>query len=233
MNKIASLVVLVFLAVNSLPVCAQPPAGNHDRVYGYDPLLYNGRIYSFFPEPGTEGTQFIADQFDTNGKVILRGVTYRNLTLNYDLYNQKLVLKYKNAIGSTSLIEISEAWLESFELSGCKFENIAASDTIKRFYKVLGTGPAKILYYYRKDLLIDTRTASKKHYFSEAHTDKYVKTGNKLLKFNNNKSFVAIFGPGANELIQKYLRKQKIKVRKANDNKMTELINYCNSLKAL
>ena len=41
--------------------------------------------------------------------------------LNYDIYNQQLILKYKNNIGAANLIIISDAWLESFSFKGHKF----------------------------------------------------------------------------------------------------------------
>ncbi len=33
-----------------------------DDVYGSDPLLYNGRYYTFFPPPNTGGNQYLTDR---------------------------------------------------------------------------------------------------------------------------------------------------------------------------
>ena len=227
---LSRILLLLAVTIGAHSVSAQAPENNPDQVYGFDPLLYNGRIYSFYPEPGTEGTQFLFDEFDAHGSVTLRSVTYSNVKINYDVYNQQLILEYKNAIGSASQIEISKAWLEMFDLHSCHFEMHTYIDTTKRIFQVLGNGPVKVLYYQRKELSVDTRTSSKKRFFSDAITERFISAGNKLLKYKNNRSFIAFFNSSDQDFIKKYLRKYKIKVKKAKDQQMTELITYCNTL---
>lgn len=217
---------LIFLlALSSLKVFSQYSVGSPDGVYGYDPLLYNGRVYTYFPKPGTGGTQFLLDEFDAGGKVSLRGITFKDVELNYDLINQQLVLKYTNAIGSANLIELSAAWLQSFDLGYRHFEIINSEDTTKRIFQVLGNGPVQIRYYYYKEFLLDNSSSAGKHFFSEIHKEMYVSTGAKMLKYKNNSSFVKAFSPDKQDQIKKYLRKHKINVKKSNDLIITELLN--------
>ncbi len=221
------------IAVFSLTAFAQPGTIAPDRVYGLDPLLFNGRIYAFFPPEGTGGTQFLAEKFDAQGSVTLRGVTYTDLNLNYDIYNQQLVLKYKNTLGSLCLIEISAAWLESFDLGGRHFVLMAGNDTTNNIFQVLGNGPLKILFSRRKELRLDTRTSYRNHIFVDTPREMFVNKAESRVKFSNNRGFCAVFGTAQQELIRKYMRKHKIKVKKASDSLMTDLINYCNSLNGL
>jgi len=230
MTSLSRLIFLLSLVFSSLLAFSQAAGDDPDRVYGFDPLLYNGRLYTFFPQPGTGGTQFLFNKFDTIGSVTLRGVTYSNLTLNYDIYSQQLVLKYYSTMGSASLIEISCAWLEKFELGGCHFKIETETDTTKRIYQVLGDGTEKIKYYRKKELLLYNQPISGIYYFSKVNREMYVLTGNRMIKFKNNRGFVAAFSSSKQELIKKYLRNHNIKVTKANDLSMTELINYCNTL---
>jgi len=230
MTLLARSVILIILVVVSTTAIAQAPSDNYDPVYGFDPLLYNGRMYYFYPQPGTGGNQYLQDEFDTQGSITLRGVTYTNQNINYDIYNQQLVLKYKDAIGSTKLIEISLAWLESFTLNGFPFECIDEGNSNKRIYQVLGSGSKKILYHYQKDLLLHSQTISGLYYFSKTIREKYVYIDNRSAKFTNNNSFISDFSPSDQVLIKKYLRKQNINVKKANDLILTDLINYCKSL---
>ena len=126
-NKLLPLFLLLLLtAVSSINAFAQASSVNHDPVYGFDHLLYNGKVYSFYPLPGTGGTQYLFDTFDSLGSITVRGVTYTNISLNYDIYNQLLILKYKNAFGSQSMIEISYAWLEKAIIWGINFETRSA-----------------------------------------------------------------------------------------------------------
>lgn len=220
----------ILLALNPLIIFGQNFEGNRNHLYGYDPLLFNGKVYTFLPGPGTEGTPFLFDQFDVHGSVTLRGVVYPDVSINYDIYNQQLVLKYSNTVGSESRIELSKAWLETFEIEGMHFEILSKADTTKRIFQVLGNGPAKIAYYRWKNLLLDTRTSSRNHFFTDPILERYLVFGDKILKYKNNKTFIASFGTANQDLIKKYLRKQSIKVKRATDYQMTELINYCNTL---
>lgn len=221
--------ILLLITVLSNSAIAQVPSYDHDPVYGYDPLLYNGRAYYFYL-PGTGGTQYLYENFDTQGTVTLRGVTYSGLNINYDIYNQQLILKYKDAIGSSKLIEVSLAWLESFTLGGFHFEFIDEGNSTRRIYQVLGSGNKKILYSYRKDLLLHTQTISGLYYFSKPIKEKYVFVDNRIVKFSNNKGFISAFSPTQQVILKKYMRKQNINVKKANDFILTDLINYCKTL---
>jgi hypothetical protein len=229
MTFIPRFLLLLLLAMISNTAISQSLSDNHDPVYGYDPLLYNGRMYYFY-QPGTGGTQYLHENFDPQGTITFRGVTFSNLSINYDVYNQLLVLKYKDAIGSNKLIEVSYAWLESFTLGGYSFEYISESNSTRRIYQVLGSGNKKILYFYRKDMLLHNQTISGLYYFSKTIKEKYVFNDNHIVKFNTNKSFLAAFSPAQQVLIKKYIRKQNINVKKANDAILTDLINYCKTL---
>lgn len=223
-------ILISFFTFIMIAVSAQVKSDNQDPVFGYDPLLYNGRVYAFFPKPGTTGTPFIFPEFDSRGSVTLRGITYVDLNLNYDVYNQQLVLNYKTALGSASLIELSLAWLESFEINRLHFEVVTGSDTSKRIYQVLGTGPHQIRYKLFKALLPDSRTSSRNYFFTNTEKEMYIFSANNMIRYKNNRSFIAVFNPVHHDAIKKFIRKHKIKVKKANDLKMAELINYCNSL---
>jgi hypothetical protein len=221
--------VLLFLTVSPIVGFAQT-TGSQDPVYGFDPLLYNGASYNFFPKPGTAGSQYLFANFDLHGSITLRGVTFTGLVLNYDIFNQQLVLKYTNPTGATNLISISAAWLESYELGGCHFESFSNDDTIKKIYQVLGQGSHKILFSFSKELLIDNFKTNSNHYFSEVRKAMFILMDGKITGFNSNRGFVKCYGLDKREAIKKYMRKNKIKVKKSNDLQMNELINYCSTL---
>jgi hypothetical protein len=221
---------LLIMAVVSLMAVAQEPTDNQDPLYGFDPLLYNGRMYYFYPMPGTGGTQYLYNEFDTKGSVTLRSVTYPNLNINYDVYNQQLVLKFKDAIGSNKIIEVSYAWLESFIMQGKLFEVFPDAGSVKKIYQVLGSGDKKILYSFRKKLLLHNQTTSGIYYFSKIITEKYVYNESRIVKFNNNHTFISAFSQPEQTVIKKYLRKQNINVKKATDVELSDLINYCKTI---
>ncbi len=225
-------VISFFLLFNLSGISAQQSSIVSDNVYGSDPSLYNGRHYTFFLPLNTGGNQYFFSPSFEIGSATIRSVTYNELSLNYDIYNQQLILQYKNNLGATSLIIISDAWLESFNFKGLNFEMISSQDTLERIYQVLGVGPNRILYYWGKKLNLDSFQGSKNHIFSAAMKEMNVYTGNKILRYQNNKIFYSLFDADKRIAIKEYLHKNNINVKKATDQTMTELIFYCNSLYA-
>lgn len=213
-----------------LVVSAQYSVTNVDNIYGLDPLLYNGRSYTYFLPSGTEGNQFFTDSNFESGSLTIRGVTFDELALNYDIFNQQLLLQYKNRLAATRVIIISDAWLESFKLKGLDFEIISLQDTLKNICQVLGAGPNRLLYFWKKELKLDNVTGSKNYIFTSAKKEMYLNIDSRILRFRNNRIFCSLFSLSDRASIKEYLHKNKINVKKATDQTMTKLISYCNSL---
>ena len=230
MTFIFRILISFSLLFNFFIVSAQQPVDNGDNIYGLDPLLYNGRSYTYFLPSTTGGNQYLNDSQFENGSVTIRGITFNKLVLNYDIFNQELILKFNTNLAGTMVIIISEAWLESFSFRDLNFELITSQDTLKRIYQVLGTGPSRILYFWKKDLELDNVQGSKKYSFTSAKKEMYLYRGGNILKYRNNKIFYSLFGPDKSTSIKEYLRKNKINVKKVTDKTMTKLISWCNSL---
>jgi hypothetical protein len=222
--------ILLFLLSNFSVISAQKSESGSDKVYGLDPALYNGRRYIFFLPANTTGNQFLEGPIFEKGGVKIRGVIYNELELNFDIFNQQLILQYKDNIGAVNLLIVSDAWLESFNLRGLNFELIPSQDTSNRIFQVLGTGRYRILYHWKKELNLESFQGSQNHMFSDPKREMNLQSGNQILKFWNNKSYYSLFESDTRIAIKGYLRKNKIKVKKSSDQIMTGLINYCNSL---
>ena len=201
-----------------------------DKAYGLDPVLYNGKIYAYFLSPGTGGTQFLFGPDFIDGSAVIRGLTYDKIELNYDVFNKQVIFQYETGDGVHKQIVLSDAWLERFNLGNVHFEMLAIQDTIRQIYQVIGYGPYRMLYSWRKDLTIDNHHGATNHVFSEAIRTTFLFESGKLMKFKHNKSFIALFDPADQTGLKKYLRKQHINLKKASDQAIIELLNYCNSL---
>lgn len=200
------------------------------RIYGMDPLLYNGILYkSFYPEK-VKGDQYLASGSYVKGEVTIRGVKYKNLDLNFDIYKQELLLKYLNSNNAFNVIMVSKAWLEDFTIGSKRFEFYSTPETANRIYQVLGKNSIKLLYYWKKDLELDNTTYGNSNLCFTAKKQQNVLLSKSLKRFYNNRSFVHLFAKEKQTHIKKYLRQNKIKVNKEQDQAMEELINYCSKL---
>lgn len=225
--RISQPVLLLFVITT---LFAQTSISELDQVYGNDPLLYNGKVYSYFPPPGTGGNQFLKGEDAVSGTAVIRGNTFENLMLKYDIFNQKLIMVYQNNVGGENQLVVSDAWLESFTLARANFQILAIDDTTSHIYQVLGNGHKKLLYDWHKRLYLSNRYGATNHIFTEPMRSMYLYNGEEKLKFTNNRSFVKLFGKTNQPVLRKFLRKNHIDVKKADDTAMVILLNYCNTL---
>lgn len=197
-----------------------------NRVYGLDPVLYNGIIYASVYPKNVKGDQYFSSINYVRGEATIRGIKYKNLDLNYDIYKQELLLKYLNPNNSYNIIMISKAWLEGFSIGNVNFEFYSTPEIPRRIYQVLGVYSIRLLYYNKKVLQLNNAAGSTSFYFLPVK-ELFVLMDNSILKFHNNRSFIHLFAPEKQPIIKKYLRKNRIKVSRATDNVMEELINFC------
>lgn len=209
---------------------SQDGAMDLDHVYGLDQTLINGKKYTFIPPPGTKGDQFLISPVYMAGSVSLRGKCYEDQSLNYDIYNQQLLLQYANDNFPRNTIEVSAAWLQGFTLGHMKFELLHLEQE-PHFYQVLGEGAVRILYYWRKNMDVEGAIGSVRLTFTRTVRDSFVHMEGQLKPFKTKRRLIRLFDPGHRSEIKNYLRKNKIKVKKASDHPMAELITFIGNLK--
>lgn len=200
-------------------------------IYGLDPLLHNGRTYAFNVSYGTVGHPFLHTQNYKSGYVIIRDEKFDDVLLNYDIYNQELILKYKDLHGAFNFIKLSKAWLREFCLYNDAFVLIEAEDGQKQFFQVIGQNGLQILYHWQKKMSLSMQTGSKNYQFSDPEKTMYIYSHKEFYRFKNNKSFIAYFEPSLQDYLKKYLAQNKINVKKASDEEMLNLITFYSRIK--
>lgn len=229
MNGLIRSLLVTSLICFSGKLMSQELALEIDRVYGLDPLLYNGKKYYYFLPAGTGGNQFLSSADFLKGDMVIRGLKFSGVSMNYDIYNQKLLLQYNDETEATSILEVSEAWLESFHLGEQEYKLLDFAND-QRFYQVLGDGPLFILYYWRKELKLDPTSGAHKYNFGPSVKKRFVLIDGELLPFSNKRGLVSLFDAGQRPEIKNYMKSKKIKMKQASDQAMTELINFIGNL---
>jgi hypothetical protein len=220
---ISSFLIILFFSFQG--VVRSQQLNNPDVVYGPDQTLYNGKKYLYRPPPGTTGNQYLVSQLFFPGSVTLQGKTYRDLVLNYDVFNQQLLLQYADEHDPLNVIELSKSWLTHFTLDSLHFEYLRL-DQGPQFYQVLGSGAVRVLYFWRKSMNLNDRIGTTNYVFSKPVRDAYILKDGKLRYFNSRSSLVRIFDKAQRAGIKNYLRKNKVRVNSASDKVMTDMINF-------
>jgi hypothetical protein len=229
MNGLIRSLLLLFLLFYSGAMISQDVFSDLDRAYGLDPGIYNGKKYSYFLPSATQGNQFFSSSEFINGGVVVKGVNWWGLLLNYDVYNQKLLLQYNDERGAAQIIEVSEAWLEGFSLGTREFTYFG-DNAGSRIYQVLGDGKYRVLFYWRKTLTLSTSMGSGGYAFSAPLKTQYVLIEGELYPFGSRGSFIKLFNPAHKAEIKNYLQSNRINLKKAPEQSMKDLINYISNL---
>jgi hypothetical protein len=219
---------LLLIWSSFLVTAQEKPA--YTEVFNADPVLYNGRFYIFYPPSGTEGDQFISGKQFMTGSLTIKGKSYRGLSLNYDIYNQDVIYKYTIESGAVRQIIIPEALLDSFTLEHRRFQILPGIEGNKTIYQVIGEGSFRIFCFWHKRLELNRFHGASNRVFTKPLKEIYLAYNDTLKVFRNNRTFISLFPPEKREQLRKFLRENRIKISKANDESLTKVMQYCNSI---
>ncbi|RLD61699.1 MAG: hypothetical protein DRJ01_07445 [Bacteroidetes bacterium] len=229
--KISILILLIFrLNLNSQNNnCAK-------KIFELNPALINGKIYSFSPPKDMKGSPYLftnnKENIFFNGNITIQDICYKNLSINYDIYNQKLLLKFPFIDFGEKIIEISEAWLQYFHINGKKFILEKDDNNFNKIYQIIGEKNLKFYYYWYNRIEMRSNLDGYTYYFSSPQKKMYLKKAELILQFKNNRTLIKLFDfdNEQSKKIKTYLKKNQLKVKKASDDEMLKLINFCNTL---
>lgn len=228
--KISSFLILLIFSLNL-------SSQNNDcekKIFELNPAFINGKIYTFLPSQEIKGSQYLFtnDKKNSfvNGQISIQDICYKNLSVNYDIYNQKLLLRFPFNDYDEKIIEISEAWLQYFYINDKKFILEHGDNNLKKIYQTIGEDKLKFYYYWNNRLEMKSNLDGYTYYFSSPQKKMYLKKSDLILQFKNNRLLFKLFDKEQSKKIKTYLKKNQLKVKKASDGEMLKLINFCNTL---
>ena len=219
------LLVTVLVGMNE-QLSAQIAGKQVDSLFGLDPLLYNGKYYYYLPPYGTEGTPFLFPAHDTQASVMIRGVIYRGLTLNYDILNQQVILQYTRQDQGVAQISLSEAWLEEFELFGRKFRLVNTEDTLRKIAEVTGKGRLCIYTLWSRDLVLKSSAGYTRWAFSKEKARMFLVTVAERCSFHNRRTFLKCLPEESRKSLRSLMQKEGIRFRTADKADWEKLLLY-------
>jgi hypothetical protein len=222
------LTVLLLPFILGSRIAAQEEDKGIDTLYGFDPLLYNGPYYTYKIPVDAKGSPFFWDGFE-KGSIAIMDKTYHDLDLNFDAYNQVLLLKYVNHEGVANIIEVSGSWLGKFSVGTAEFELVQRTEGRPALCQLIASDSVKVRYFWKKELKLDNVFGTPVYVFSRPIREQFLLVNHKNLYYKSNKEFIKAFDLSIQMNISNYIKNNKIKVAKASDAVMTELVGYCNN----
>ena len=201
-----------------------------DQVYGLNPHLYNGKLYSGSYGQKVSGHQFLEGSSFKDGSAKVLGENYTDLQLNYDIYLQKIILKFETSTGASSQIEIPQSHIQSFQMEGQFFQLFQENDSTYKIYQLIGKPNHQILIYWYKKLVPITSTNQFEYEFQDAKKEIFLLVKGKLNYIKNNKSLIKMTDSKDQHLLKKWIKTHHFKIYKAHQEELLSLSQFLNSL---
>ena len=213
---------MLFLTVMVLPLLGQgstsaPVSGYIElvnRAFGQDQELVNGKQY-YNRHSRSMGHPYLLEGWAHQGSVTLRGKTYHNIWLKYDIESQQVEVEYRTMNGGDNQVILVNDRVDEFYIGEYHFRRLKLEPELSQiqFYQVLGGGPLVWYIRWEKKLVpvsgdsrfIEEFTEPKRHYLVELEGNLYA--------FSGDKTFIKIFPKGIQKDMKRLIRSNHLQIR--------------------
>lgn len=199
-----------------------------ERKYGSDADLVNGEKY-YYPYRQSEGDPFFFSEPRT-ALIRIHEKEFEGQLLRYDVFNQKLILDFKDIYGSNSSLVLRDEWVESFAFDNQNFLRMKGPGGKPRYYQIVAEGYVSCVYAWSKDHLLNLNSGVQSYYFTEPIKDSYLVIDGKFYPYRSNKAFLKAFDPERQKTVKQFIKQARVKLNKASDSQVRHIVEYCNSL---
>ncbi len=200
-------------------------------LYGTDDILVNGRVY--IPKHYRSiGHPYFENDNWMRGALFIKGRTYSELLVKYDIELDKIILNTNIKNGTATVIELNSEAIDSLYVDNHFFVNseILKSPILdKNFYEKIRGDKYSLFIGYKKKFKFNPTDFSSYGRFEEFRPFMYISCNGQYSKVSSKRAFLNYFKPHKKE-IRKFMRKKKIKLLKADLRELDELMEFCNML---
>ena len=199
---------------------------NFDHLNGPDYNLLNGRQYNLL-YTGTSHPYFNSDRYRF-GSILLNGERYDSVLINYDIYNQQVILQVPgNISGQYMKVVLNRELIDHFKIDGLTFRLMSFPEIGTSFFQVVSSGDISCLLLWKKKLYRSPVSSITSNKYLKQSRGIYIQKEAQLFLVKNRSSFTDIFDEIYREEIKGFLRREKIRFRNASDEKLGDLMNFC------
>lgn len=238
-NTSRNIIVIVFVVFQSFLLTFNCQSQNNksellslldstQKVYGASDILMNGPVF-YESNRLAKGNPYLISSKFTKGTVFMEGKSFKDVDINYDIADQKLILIYTAPTGSRLYISMSDVLIDSFLINDYLFVNPAKLNLSSNYayMQSLNTGRNILLIGYSKEFINRYNESEPFGKYSKSQRSLFIATDSTLNSINNNKELFKIF-PSLKKEVATYLRKNKIVLKKATTSQLTQLIEFYN-----
>jgi len=200
----------------------------YEKKYGRDADLVNGEKY-FYPYRNSQGDPFFFAE-PRRAVISIHDKEFRDQLLRYDIFNQQLILDFKNVYGANSSLVLRQEWVESFAFENQRFVRLEGPGGKPGYYQLIWDGPITCVYRWSKDHKLNLTSGVQNYYFTDAAEESYLVIEGRYYPYRNNRTFLKTFDPELQKTIKQFMKQSKVKVNQGTDAQIRHLLEYCNAL---
>ena len=202
-----------------------------EEKYGLDDLLFNGVEY-FAENVRANGNPDFEWDKSLKTSLFIKGHAYDNTNLHYDIVLDQLILTNVQKNFVEHKILLNSSFVDSFSLGDHLFINLIDtnenSENRGYFEKIFG-GKSMFLKKYTKSF-VDTYDLRNRHgKFSPQSSTCFIYNQGILIKVNSKKKLLSFYISHKKQ-IREFLRKNKIRYKKASNSNLLKLMTYCDDI---
>lgn len=235
MNRKYHLLLLLFALLTGLGVEYSPVFGEFFNPVQIqkDPvrenqILYNGKLWSNL-YTNVKGDQFLFSKSYLPGSLTISGKTYKNLNINFDIYNDEVTIPKNDG----TILQLNKEMVDSFtlvyEFKTYSFRNTQADSLpgIKGFVNILYNGKSALYVKYKKELDI-LAVDDKYDLFFQTHKIYLVK-GSTVVQVSNKSDLLKSF-PEEKASLKAFMKKNGVKISRKVPESFIPVIRYYDSI---
>lgn len=196
-----------------------------DRSYGSDFNLLNGRRYYLYYSSNSH--PFLTTDQSRPGELILDGMAYHGVPINYDLYQQEVILQYISHSGETRYVILNSEQVQEFVLDQKIFRNISLEGRDLGYGQVLRANELGFYIFFNKKLNETPSMNTTPYHYTKLSKRFYLEMNGSTAQVGSRGSFIQQFAPGDRKAIRQYMRQHHIRLNKASDEALRGLLQFC------
>jgi len=197
--------------------------------YGPSADLLNGEKY-YYPYLSAAGNPFFEVKGDQDASLQIDGKLYENQKIRYDIYNQLMVLDYKDRSGAPGSIVLRNEWLDYLIIDGYQFKKYPDENGLEQFGQVIHEGQFSCVYFWKKEYSPDFQQGEKTYRFSDPHLHSNIVVQEHFYPYSGKSKFLKCFPKQYQGKIKTYLKERRIRIRKVKNPEMKLLMVFINQL---
>jgi hypothetical protein len=203
---------------------------SYDKHYGLDPRLYNGVKY--VPEhPFALGMPFWASSEPFQGELVIQGIKYSNLHLQYDNFRQEFILHFYDLNNAQNALIVNSNLIDTVFLGQTIFVHNKIKEIDEPFIQLIYTGKLSCYIAWNKEYSFISGGPHPGFQYSKDYKKIYIQPSPDTIKLvKQRKDFFKLFDPSELKEIKAYFHQHKIKFKSIDDNSLTLLLAYCNTV---